>query len=85
MDVARASDQIDALIARRAGERGAANELAAMYAESARRHRERRRREIRAEWYRHWSGLAESLRRSAEHFEEKAEKLLEVDPKKGER
>ena len=77
MDVARASDQIVALIEKRAGERNAANELRAMYAESARRHREKRRRENGAAWYSHFSALADSLRRSAEEYERRAERLLE--------
>ena len=79
MDVAKAGDQIDRLIEKRAGERDAANELAEMYEASARRHRERKRRENGAAWYSHFSALASSLRRSAEEYERRAERLLE-DP-----
>ncbi len=77
MDVEQASASMDALIARRADERSAANELQAIYAESARRHRERKRRENGAAWYSHFSALADSLRRSAEEYERRAERLLE--------
>jgi hypothetical protein len=76
MDLARASDQLDRLIERRVGERSAANELAEMYAESARRHRERKRRENGAAWYSHFSALADSLRQSAAEYERRAEQLL---------
>ena len=79
MDLARASDQIDALIERRAGERGAANELAEMYAESARRHRERIRRQNRAAWFTYFSNLAASLRAGAERYDRRAAELLEDD------
>ncbi len=51
MNVVSASDQIDALIERRAGERSNANALEEMYRESVRRHRERRRRANRAAWF----------------------------------
>ena len=77
MDVAKAGDQIDRLIEKRAGERDAANELAEMYEASARRHRERKRRENGAAWFAHFSALASSLRRSAEEYERRAERLLE--------
>jgi hypothetical protein len=79
VDVARASDQIDRLIERRAGERGAANELQAMYADSAKRHRERKRRENGAAWFAHFSALADSLRRNAEEYERRAERLLKAE------
>ncbi len=77
MDVERASDQLDVLIERRAQERSKANELAAAWEASARRHREKLRRQRRAEWICYWSALADSLRQSAAEFERKAEMLLE--------
>jgi hypothetical protein len=83
VDVARASDQIDWLIEKRAGERSAANELQAMYEASARRHRERKQRENGAAWFAHFSALASSLRSSAEEYERRAERLLE-EPDRGE-
>ena len=81
MDVAKAGDQIDALIERRARERSSADELEEMYRASVRRHRERKRKAIRAEWFCYFSNLADSLRASAEHYDRKAEALLEDEPK----
>ena len=77
MDLARAGDQIDQLIEKRSGERDASNELQAMYEASARRHREKIRRQNRAAWFSHFSALADSLRASAEAYEARAEALLE--------
>ena len=77
MDVAKAGDQLDALIERRARERSSADELEEMYRASVRRHRERERKAIRAEWFAYFSNLASSLRRSADEFERRAESLLE--------
>ena len=62
---------------KRAGEGNAANELQAMYEASARRHREKIRRQNRAAWFSHFSALADSLRASAEAYEARAEALLE--------
>ncbi len=76
MDVERASDQLDALIARRSREREKANELASLWRASERRHQEKVRRANAALWYSHFSALADSLRRSAEEFERRAAALL---------
>ena len=83
MDLARAGDQIDQLIEKRSGERDASNELQAMYEASARRHREKIRRQNRAAWFSHFSALADSLRASAEAYEARASALLE-EPDRGE-
>ncbi len=77
MDVERASDQLDALIARRARERDDANVEEMMWKASVRKHNAKLRRQHRAEWFCYFSALADSLRRSAEEFERRAEKLLE--------
>ena len=79
MDVEQASASIDALIERRASERSNGNALEEMYAESVRRHRERLRRENAAAWYVHFCGLADSLRASAEHYERRAEALMQEE------
>ncbi len=76
MDVERASDQLDALIERRARERSKANELAELWRASERRHQEKLRRQHRVEWICYWSALADSLRQSADAFERKALALL---------
>ena len=77
MDVARASDHIDALIERRARERGQANAEEMAWKASVREHLEQLRRERRAEWFCYWSALASPLRLSAEEFERRAEALPE--------
>jgi hypothetical protein len=77
VDVARASDQIDALIDRRAAGRDEANAAEMMWKASVRRHHEKLRRERRAEWFCYWSALADSLRKSADDFERRATELLE--------
>ncbi len=79
MDVERASDQLDALIARRSRERSKANELAAMWEASARRHQEKLRRANAALWYAFYLGLAEAHAKIAAGFEEKAQALLDGD------
>ncbi len=77
MDVEQASASIDALIARRSTERERANALEAMWRASERRHREKIRRANRAAWFGYFSTLAENHRKLSEHFEGKAERLLE--------
>ena len=77
MDVERAEAELDAFIERRTRERSKANALEEMYAESVRRHRERIRRQNRALWFAHYANLADSLRRSADVFDRKAEALME--------
>ena len=77
MDLLRASDSIDALIERRVREKSNANELEEMYAESARRHRERIRREHAALWYEYEMCLAQNHRQLSEEHEARALALLE--------
>ena len=77
MALARASDQLDALIERRAGERSEANAAEMAWKESVRKHHAKLRRQRRGEWFCYWSALADSLRKSADEFEAKAQALLE--------
>ena len=77
MDVAKASDQIDALIDKRAAARAGANAEETAWKASVRKHNAKLRRERRAEWFCYWSALADSLRASAEEYERRAERLLE--------
>jgi hypothetical protein len=51
---------------------------------SVRKHNARLHRQRRGEWFCYWSALAESLRRSADHYEGRALELLE-DEKPDER
>ncbi len=48
---------------------------------SVRKHHAKLRRQRRGEWYCYFAALADSLRRSADEFEEKAAALLEDDEK----
>ena len=77
MDLARASDELDRLIEKRAGERDAANFEEVAWKASVRRHHAKLRQQHRAEWFCYWSALADSLKASAEVYEAKAEALLE--------
>ncbi len=77
MDVAKASDQLDALIEKRAAGRVEATASEMAWKASVRRHYERLRQQHRFEWFCYWSALADSLRRSAEVYDRKAERLLE--------
>ena len=77
MDVARASDQIDQLIEKRAAGREEATAAEMLWKASVRRHHEKLRRQHRAAWFAHFSALADSLRRSADHYERRALELLE--------
>ncbi len=81
MDVARASDQIDALIDKRAAGREEATAAEMAWKESVRRHNAKLRRQHRAEWFAYFSTLASSLRASADHYERRAQALLEDEPK----
>ena len=83
MDVAKASDQIDALIDKRAAgrEKAAAEEMA--WKASVRRHNAKLRRQRQGEWFCYFAALADSLRRSADHYERRALELLENDPPEG--
>ena len=77
MNVARASDQIDALIEKRSRQRSEANATEMAWKESVRKHHAKLRRQRQGEWFCYFSALADSLRKSAEHFEAKAQALLE--------
>jgi hypothetical protein len=83
VDLARAEAGLNGLSEKRAGERNAANELAEMYAESARRHRERKREENRWEWVRFFDCLAANHARISREYERRVERLLE-EPGRGE-
>lgn len=76
MDLARASDSIDALIDRRATQRDNANALSQLWQESERRHREKRRRENRALWYEFHCRLSDAHAAIAAEHEAKALALL---------
>ena len=83
MDVGQASDQLDALIDKRAAERGAANLEEMAWKASVRKHHAKLRRQRRSEWFCYWSALADSLRASADHYERRALALLENAPPEG--
>ena len=53
-----------------------------MWKESTRKHNAKLRRQRQGEWFCYWSALADSLRKSAEHFEAKAQALLEDEPER---
>ena len=82
MDVARASDQIDALIDKRAAARTGATFEEMLWKESVRKHHAKIRRQHRAEWHAFYSRLAASLRASAERYERRAEALCEENERK---
>ena len=77
MDLARAEADLNSLIERRAGERNEANAAEMMWKASVRKHNAKLRRQRQGEWYCHFAALADSLRKSAEHYEAKARELLE--------
>ena len=77
MDLANASDQIDALSEKRSRQWSEVNAVEESWKESVRKHNARLRRERQGELFCYWSALADSLRKSAEHFEAKAAALLE--------
>ena len=83
MDVEQASASIDALIDKRAAERGTANLEEMAWKASVRRHNAKLRRQRQGEWYCYFAALADSLRRSADHYERRALELLENDPPEG--
>ncbi len=83
MDVARAGEQIDALIDKRAAGRERATAAEMAWKASVRRHHEKLHRQRRGEWYCYFAALADSLRRSADHYERRALELLENDPPEG--
>ena len=81
----RAEAQIDALVERRAAAGRDPDEEHDLWQRSVARDRERRRRELRAAWYRFHLDQAERLRRTLtmliEAHEAAASKLLEDEPK----
>jgi hypothetical protein len=83
VDLARASDQIDQLIDKRAEAAGRANAEEELWKASVRQHNARLRLQRQGEWYCYFSALADSLRRSAEEYERRAEQLLK-EPDRGE-
>ena len=83
MNVDQASVSIDALIENRAAGREEATTAEMLWKESVRRHNEKLRRQRKSEWFCYFSALADSLRRSAEEYERRAERLLE-EPDRGE-
>ncbi len=83
MDVARASDQIDALIDKRAAARTGANFEEMAWKESVRRHNAKLRRQHRAEWHAYFSRLADAHARISERLEARALELLEDELPKG--
>ena len=77
MDLAKAGDELDRLIERRAAGREEATAAEEAWKSSVRRHNAKLRRQHRAAWFAHFSALADSLRRSADHYERRALELLE--------
>ena len=77
VDLARAETDLNNLVERRAREAGEANATEMAWKASVRKHHEKLRRQRRGEWFCYWSALAESLRKSAAHYEAKALELLE--------
>jgi hypothetical protein len=74
-----AEKQINAFIERRADRGPEPDELEPSYGESVRRYHERRRKELRAEWYCYFCRLAESLRSRAAEYDRRAEDLMEEE------
>ena len=85
MDLARAEADLNNLIERRAQQHGEANFEEMAWKASVRKHHAKLRRRRRAEWFAHFSALADSLRRSADHYERRAQELLEDETTKGTR
>lgn len=77
MDLIAAESQLNALVERRATEKNNANELAAMYRESVRCHREKLREQHRWEWVRFFDRMAESHAQISEDYQRRATALLE--------
>jgi hypothetical protein len=85
VDVEQASASIDDLIDKRALQHEEANLEEMAWKASVRRHNARLRRQHRAAWFCYWSALADSLRKSADEFEAKAQALLEDENTSGRR
>ncbi len=79
MDVEQASASIDALIDKRAAGREEATAAEMLWKESVRKHHAKLRRQRRGEWFCYFSALADSLRKSADELERKAQALLLED------
>ena len=77
MDLARAEADLNDLIEKRARQHEESNASEMAWKESVRKHHAKLRRQRQGEWFCYWSALADSLRKSAEHFEAKARELLE--------
>jgi hypothetical protein len=77
LDVRSAESQINALIERRASQRDRANELAEIWAQSERAHRDRLWREHAAAWYAHHCHMRELHEGLAAEHEQRALTLLE--------
>lgn len=69
---------LDRLIERRSRQNGNPERPAeAAWAESVRRYNAKNRKQIRREWYAYFRRIAESLRRRAEEYDQRAEALME--------
>ncbi len=83
--IERAEKSLDEFINSRSKAKDKANELEAMYAETTRRHHEKRREEHRLAWYCYHLDTAERLRRTmtalVEKHEAAAASLLKELPK----
>ena len=80
MDVAKiekAEAELDAFLKRRARQSKEANTVEAMWAESVRKDRERRRERNRWEWIRFFDRMAWNHALLSASYEKRAEKLLE--------
>jgi hypothetical protein len=77
VDVLRASESIDALIDRRIRARSVADELEAVYKESARQQRKKLREQNRWLWIRHYERMAGNHHALAEDYQRRAQDLLE--------
>lgn len=80
--VERAESETDNFISKRTREKSKANNLEAAWAESERRHREKRRRENSAAWYAHHCHMHDLHQSLAADHRSRAEALLE-DPGRG--
>jgi hypothetical protein len=83
VDLETAEEQLNGLVDKRAKGRQEANATEVAWKASVRRHHEKLRGQRRWGWFRHYSALADSLRKSADEYEAKAQALLEDEPSKG--
>ena len=82
VDVAKASDQLDALLDERVAGREEATAAEMAWKASVRRYNAKLGRENRAAWYAFYSRLVASLKASAERYERRAEALCEENERK---